>query len=106
MNNVKLPEPTPGWRTTEFWVTLATQLLASLGALHVVSVGDQEILGAVVTKCLTFAGLAIANALVVIAYIRGRVALKQGPEVLGVLRGPVTQSTTTTATAQSKDNAP
>ena len=34
-------EPKPGWKTSEFWITITTQLIAWLVALHFVKTSDK-----------------------------------------------------------------
>lgn len=69
--------PAPGYRTTEFWTTIFTQLLAFLGVLRVIPTTDVPTLQDAVTQCVLAATLFISNAWVVVRYIQSRTALKQ-----------------------------
>lgn len=71
MNDVK-----PGWKTTEFWITLLGQVLALLVALGVVQTSDAGLLGNALSNSITAIATLLANALIVVNYVRGRAHLK------------------------------
>lgn len=66
----------PGWKTTEWWTTTASQLLALLTVFGVLTPQDAQTLEEAVTKIIAAAFLLGANAWVVVHYVKGRVALK------------------------------
>lgn len=65
-----------GIRTTEFWVTMITQALTLLTIVGVVPLSDADTLREALVKCVTAAGVFIANAWIVVNYIRSRTAQK------------------------------
>jgi hypothetical protein len=69
----------PGWKTTEFWQTLAVVVINGLVVLGVVPPADGTTLGGALAQGIAGAFAVVANALVVTQYVRGRVALKQQP---------------------------
>lgn len=71
MNEVKT-----GWRTSEFWTVLLTQLIGFLVLLGIVSVQDQGTLVDSLTKMVSSLGAVLANAAVVVKYIQSRTELK------------------------------
>jgi hypothetical protein len=97
--------PKPGWKTTEFYVSLIAQILALLVAFGFLSASEARTLETALAQCVTAVFLFIGNAWVVVSYIRGRVALKgeaksRGPGALlpavllaavalGAVAGPV-----------------
>lgn len=66
-----------GFLTTEFWQTLAMQILALLVLAGVVSTSDSSTIAGALTNAITAVGVLIAAMKVVVAYINGRIALKQ-----------------------------
>jgi len=66
-----------GLRTTEFWITIVTQALALLTLLGVVASPDADTLRDALIKCVTSAGVFLANAWVVVRYIQSRTIIKQ-----------------------------
>lgn len=66
----------PGIRTTEFWATLISQLLALMALAGVVNAADAATLSDALVKCVGAAGVFLANAWVVVRYIQSRTALK------------------------------
>lgn len=71
MNPVK-----PGIASTEFWMAMIPQVLTVLVLLGVVNVGDAAMLGDAAGKLVASVVALVASALVIITYIRGRVAVK------------------------------
>jgi ribosomal protein S11 len=68
--------PKPGYRTTEFYATLAALLVAALVAFGIVSQEDAPGLETAITDALAaIISLAVA-ARVVVEYIRNRTAVK------------------------------
>lgn len=67
----------PGLKTTEFWITVVSQLLAMLAMIGVVNSADAATLQDAIVKCVTAGGVFLANAWIVVRYIQGRVNLKQ-----------------------------
>lgn len=72
-----MEEMKPGWKTTEFWIALAGQLLGLLAVLGVVNSEAQAALSDALTKAITAAGVVLANVLVVWKYISARASVKQ-----------------------------
>lgn len=66
-----------GLRTTEFWATLASQALALLALAGLVAPGDAATLQDALIKCVTAAGVFLANAWVIVRYIQSRTRLKE-----------------------------
>jgi len=67
---------TSGWRTSEFWVTALTQLVALLAAVGFVAAGDKTTLEGAITNAVTAAFAFIAAAIVIVRYIAARFDLK------------------------------
>ncbi|MFO0809068.1 MAG: hypothetical protein U0746_10625 [Gemmataceae bacterium] len=66
-----------GFRTSEFWTTAASQLLALLALIGLVKSDDVPGLQDAMAKCIAAAFVFAANAWVVIEYVRSRTFLKQ-----------------------------
>jgi hypothetical protein len=77
------PILTPGWKTTEFWVTLVTQIVGIVSLFRPVAVSDQMV--------NTIASVAVMIATLV-AYIMSRKAVK-----VATLNQVSTTTTTTVA---------
>lgn len=71
-----------GYKTTEFWITLASQLLSVLVLLGLVSATDSTTLNGAVAQVITSVFVVIGNLSVIITYIKARTYLKlpQQPE--------------------------
>lgn len=67
----------PGWKTSEFWIALITQVLSLLTVLGFVNADGLRTLEDALSKCVAAVFLFVANAYVVVQYIRGRVLLKR-----------------------------
>ena len=65
-----------GIKTTEFWVTLASQALAVLALVGLIAPGDLANLQDAVGKCVAAGAVFAANAWVIVQYIRSRMLLK------------------------------
>ena len=57
----------PGFKTTEFWVTVSSQVIALLAIFGVVNAQDQATLGDSVSKAATGLGVFLANAWIVVS---------------------------------------
>lgn len=68
----------PGWQTSEFWIALASQLLALLVLAGVLSPADRGTLEAAVSNSIAAVFTIVASASVVIQYIAARTSLKRG----------------------------
>ncbi len=68
--------PKPGWKTSEFYITLIGQALTLLTLLGVVTAGDAALLQDSLSKCVAAIFIVAANAALVISYIRNRTDLK------------------------------
>ena len=66
-----------GLWTTEFWMTVITQVLACLALTGVIATGDATMLGEALSKCIAAGGVFLANAWVVVRYIQSRTQVKQ-----------------------------
>lgn len=65
----------PGYKTTEFWHALATQVITLLVLFGVI---DRPELSDALSRSVTATATLIANAIVVGGYIRSRMELKRG----------------------------
>lgn len=68
---------TPGYRTTEFWVTLVQQIVPLLILLGLVKQDQAESIGDSVTQLITALFAVAASLGPVITYIRARTDLKK-----------------------------
>lgn len=66
-----------GFKTTEFWMTIVSQILAILTLLGFVSAQDAQSLETALGQCVAAVFLFAVNAWVVVQYAKGRVALKR-----------------------------
>jgi hypothetical protein len=73
----------PGFLTSEFWISVATQILAFLVITHVITPQDQEALAAALTKAIAAVFTIFAAARVVIQYVESRTALKRQDMING-----------------------
>jgi hypothetical protein len=71
----------PGWKTTEWWTTSISQLLALLTVFGVLTPTDAHSLEESLVKIVAATFLLAANAWIVVQYIKGRVAIKMGERV-------------------------
>jgi hypothetical protein len=62
----------PGFRTTEFWLTLGTFLVSGFVLTGVIAQGNQDTVGQIVTHAITSVGLVAGQAAIVYKYISGR----------------------------------
>jgi hypothetical protein len=67
-----------GYQTTEFWLTLTSQLLGLLTLFHVISPQDSGTLTTAVANGITAIFTIVACARVVLGYIESRTNLKLG----------------------------
>jgi hypothetical protein len=68
----------PGWKTTEWWTTSISQLLALMTVFGVLTPNDAHSLEEALAKIVAATFLLATNAWIVVQYIKGRVALKIG----------------------------
>jgi hypothetical protein len=68
----------PGWKTTEWWTTTISQVLAVLTVFGVLTPTDAHSLEESLAKITAATFLLATNAWIVVQYIKGRVALKMG----------------------------
>src|SRR5262245_13925408 len=67
---------TPGWKTSEFWITLAAQLIAVLTVVGIIPSSDAAHVQDSATKCIIAAFVLVMNGIVVLRYIEHRSNLK------------------------------
>ncbi len=67
----------PGYRTTEFWVTLTGQVIALLVLFKCVSPAEGQTLGTALTNAVAAVATILASAKVVIGYVESRTDLKR-----------------------------
>lgn len=67
----------PGYQTTEFWTTAATNLMGFLVVIGAVSSGDATSLTQAITTSVTAIATLAANGYVVANYIKSRTELKK-----------------------------
>ena len=65
-----------GMWTTEFWLTLISQVLGLLAVLGIIQASEIGTLEDALGKCVTAVFLFLTNAWIVVNYIKGRVMLK------------------------------
>ncbi len=68
----------PGWQTTEFWSTTIAQVLALLVLLGILTPADGQTLDEALGKIAAAVFTLVANGLVVVHYLKGRLQLKMG----------------------------
>ena len=78
---------TPGWKTTEFWMTLSTQAISLLMLLGVISQADQTKIASMAFGTVQSVAAVIANVVVVRQYIADRVKLKSGKDPTSAASG-------------------
>lgn len=70
------PDTKPGWQTSEFWVTIAMQVLSVLVLTGAIAVGDRTTLEGAVTNGIQAAVALIASAATIWRYVASREAVK------------------------------
>jgi hypothetical protein len=70
----------PGYQTSEFWISLASQALGLLVLLHVITPEAQGTLATPIANAVTAAFTIFASAQVVKHYIASRTAIKQSTD--------------------------
>ncbi len=75
----------PGYRTTEFWITLATQVLTLLAVTGWISGADRDNLTSAVTQAITAVFSLLTSAGVVKQYIQSRAHVKTAMKLVLVL---------------------
>jgi hypothetical protein len=68
--------PKPGWQTSEFWIALATKLLALAAAFGAISVADEQNLAKTISSAILGIFSILAAAKVLAEYIKGRAYVK------------------------------
>jgi hypothetical protein len=68
----------PGYKTTEFWTTVASQGLALLTVVGVLSTADAANLGGEISKAITAASVLAVSGWNVVSYIKSRTQIKAG----------------------------
>src|SRR5262245_38100794 len=76
----------PGWKTTEWWTTTISQLLALLTVFGVLAPADAHTLEEALAKIVAATFLLATNAWIVVQYIKGRVAVKTSQQPGGPSR--------------------
>lgn len=79
-----------GWQSTEFWITLATQILPLLAMLGVIQPGDRATVEGAVVNAITAVGSFVAAAAVLWRYIASRTELK-ATEILASMEADGTE---------------
>ncbi len=74
---VGTPKVKPGWKTTEFWVSIVAQITTVLVLIGVLNQGDSTSLNASIAESIEAVGIVIVNALVVLGYIKSRTEVKK-----------------------------
>lgn len=73
-----MPEPLKsGWKTTEFWITLAGQGIALMVIMGVIKPAEQATLGEHVAKSVEAIFALIVSGSTLLSYIAGRTRLKE-----------------------------
>lgn len=67
----------PGWQTTEFWLTIAMQIIAMLVAFGVVSIGDRATIEGAISQAVESAVALITAAMTLWKYIQSRADVKR-----------------------------
>jgi hypothetical protein len=91
-NNLYYPEeepmnPKPGIRTTEHFAAIVSQVLTMLALFGFISQNDTQTLEEAITKGIAAVFIFVANAAVVVHYIKSRLHLKSGAQANGVSNG-------------------
>jgi hypothetical protein len=68
--------PKPGWQTSEFWIALATKVLALGAAFGAISVADEQNLAKTISSAILGVFSILAAAKVLAEYIKGRAYVK------------------------------
>lgn len=71
-------DPKPGWKTTEFWISVAAQILAVVVLLGLMSQSDSETVGQAISQSIEAVGVIVANAAIILGYIKSRTTAKNG----------------------------
>ncbi len=66
----------PGWMTSEFWLSLATQVVAVLVLTGVIKPGDQQTILGATANIVTGVFAIVSSTITLLTYIQGRNALK------------------------------
>lgn len=74
--------PKEGWKTTEFWLTAASQLVAGLVFMKALPSGDADKLRTGLEQFIPAAMVALASGAGLVAYIVSRFKVKSQPTVI------------------------
>lgn len=66
----------PGWKTSEFWITLVTKLLAFMAVIGAIKTADEQNLAQTATSAIMGVFAILAAAKVIAEYIKGRSSVK------------------------------
>lgn len=69
-----MPDMKPGYKTTEYWLTVVATLVSLLGATGVIGPSDTSTLAAL-GKDVILGGVALVS---IVSYVAGRMKLKGG----------------------------
>jgi hypothetical protein len=72
MNGLK-----PGFKTTEFWLAMVGKVISGLALIGILNTSDAGMLSDALTKIIGAVAVVLLNAGVILAYLKGRLALKQ-----------------------------
>jgi hypothetical protein len=67
----------PGYMTSEFWISVTTQILAFLVVTHAISPQDQEALGGALAKMIAAVFTICTSGRIIVSYIQSRTTLKR-----------------------------
>jgi hypothetical protein len=71
----------PGYQTSEFWLTLASQMIGLAALFHFTSAEDSKTLGAALSQGITAVFAFLASARTLIGYVNSRTNLKLGARI-------------------------
>lgn len=66
----------PGWKTTEFWITLSGQAVAVLVVLGVIKPTESATIGDSISKAVESVFALLISGATILSYVSGRVRLK------------------------------
>ena len=67
----------PGWKTTEFWLAVTTQVIGLLVVTGIMNPTSAHTVGDAVSNSISSAASIIANAVIVFGYVKSRNELKR-----------------------------
>lgn len=78
--------PTPGWKTTTFWLSLAAKLVGLAGVVGLVNAGDEEAIGSALAAIVGAVGVIVDNVLLVFRKVHPPKPPLPEPSTNGVAR--------------------